>query len=998
MKKTILLLCCVLCFQLLNAQRSAGFISPDRLFQEGQSMFLDKNYAGCIDKITEYKKHSTDLDLIRESDFLLVASAFHQGRADAGYVLREYLDTYPETRHRNEICFMIGSVYFQNDAYEMAGYWLKQSDMDYLSTDEQEDYAYRMGIINIHNNADKEAFRLFSLLNQNSGKYKDASAYYLAYLAYKNGDYDQALSQFTRLKNNSEFKPEVLYYIAQIHFAQKKYTQAIQEGLALLKDYPDNTHSAEMKRIVGISYYQEENYSKAIQYLKPFLDGHSSSKDSKDYYLLGLSYYNLNDYSKAVEYLGKSNPGNDLLGQSAYLYLGQSYLKLNDKNNALRAFESASRMDFDASAKEAATYNYAMLLHQNSVSGFGESVTVLENFVNTYPHSIYADKVNDALVDVYLTTQNYETALQSIAKIKSPGRKILEAKQKIYYHLGTVDFTNKNYNQAVDYFTKAIAAGDYAVNEKEQAIYWRAESYYRKDDYTSAARDYQSFLNTRNKTGDLAALANYNLGYCAFKQKQYSKAEPFFQAFINQERNDKKTVADAYARLGDCYFNNRQLKESENAYNQAVNTMPSTGDYALFQKGYVLGLQKDYKGKIDQMDKLIKDFPESPYITDAVYEKGRAYVLLNNPAAAIETYQTLMSKYPNSNLARKAGLQIGLLYYNSNQPQQAAAAYKNVIAKYPESDEAKVALQDLKSVYFDTNEVNSYADYVRSLGGSAKFETTEQDSLTYLAAERFFLKGDVKEAQKALNNYLQSFPQGAFSTKAHYYLANTYYDQKNYASAKKEYAQVLEAGNTQFTEEAIARTAELQYNDKEYEAALQSYEKLQNIAGSKNNRETGSLGVIRSAAQLKNENTIINAANSLLKDKALNPEIATEAKYYRAKAYLNLGEKSKAEADLEDLAKDTRTAYGAEARYLLAQYYFDANNATEAKIIIQDYIQQGTPHAYWLAKSFILLSDIYAAENDKLQARQYLESLQTNYKNTNDDIHTIIKERLEKLK
>ncbi|MCC8146226.1 MAG: tetratricopeptide repeat protein [Bacteroidales bacterium] len=996
MKKVIFVLLWVLCFQFSGAQRSSQFVSPDRLYYEGLSMFKDKNYAGCIDKITDYKKLTQNQDLLQESDYLLVASSYYQGKETAGYELRDYLDTYPQTHHRNTISFMLGSVYFTENDYKMAEYWFRQTDIDYLSSSEQDDYAYRMGIVNLQNDKDTEAFRLFSLLNQYSEKYRGASEYYLAYLNYKEGNYDKALSQFSQLRNNSEFQPEVLYYITQIHFVQKKYHQAIQDGLKLIQQHPDHPYNPEMSRIVGIGYYFENNYPLAVQYLTSFIDS-DEAVASKDYYILGLSHYNLNNYPQAINYLSKSNPDNTVFGQSSYLYLGQAYLKTGDTRNALLAFESASRMDSDPAAKEAAMYNYAMLLHQNSVSAFGESVTVLENFVNTYPQSTYADKVNDALVDVYLTTKNYETALNSIAKIKNPGRKIQEAKQKIYYHLGTVEFTNNNYNQSINYFTRAIEGGNYANNEREQAIYWRGESYYHQENYNAAAKDYRSFIQTNNRSGGLSNRANYNLGYCAFKQADYPAAEKYFNTFINQEKNDKKTLADAYARLGDCYFNNRHFSEAERAYNQAVSLVPEMSDYALFQKGYVMGLQKDYKGKINQMDKLIREYPNSPYITDAIYEKGRALVLSNNHTAAIETYQNLLSRYPNSNLARKAGLQIGLLYYNTNQPEKSAAAYKNIIAKYPGSAEAKVAIQDLKSVYFDMNDIGGYANYVNSLGGAVKFEASEQDSLTFLAAERFFLKGDIQQAQNALKNYLQSFPNGAFNTNAHYYLANTYYNQKNFTAAKNEYQKVLEAGNTQFTEEAVGRTAELQYNDKEYEAALQSYERLQSIAESKANRDAGSLGMIRSGIHLNKYNSIIQAATTLLKDESLNPEIASEARYYRAQAYNSLDEKSLAKDDWTVLSKDTRTAFGAEAKYLLANYYFAEGNASQAKSIVQDYIKQGTPHAYWLAKSFILLSDIFASEGDNLQARQYLESLQTNYKNTNDDIHGIINERLSKL-
>jgi TolA-binding protein len=958
-------------------------------------MYDNQNYAGCTEKIWEYKKTATDPNLIQEADFLLAASGFYTKKGNAGLELKYYLDKYPVSIHRDEACFMIGSTHFAEKEYQIAIYWFSQLELDNLSRQQQEDYAYRMGFSYLETNSKTEAKRLFSLLKNNSATYRNSATYYLAYIFYTENDYKQALPLFNQIKDQAEFKPDVLYYLTQINFAQERYIQTINEGTNLLNTYPANEYNSEINRIVGLSHYHESDYPQAIQFLNKYV---SSAPDFKqeDLYILGLAYYFQKDYTNAIQYLSLSNPGNNALGQNTYLYLGHSYLNKVDTNNALMAFQSASRLDFDPQAKEAALYNYAMLLHQNSVSAFGESVTVLENFLNTYPKSMYTDKVNDALVDVYLTTKNYDTALASIAKIKNPGNKILEAKQKIFFYLGTVYFTNTNYDEAINYFTKSIAAGNYAANEKNESIYWRGESHYKKEDYAKAAADYRAFLNTGNKSGNLSTLAGYNLAYCAFNQQQYKTAEVEFRRFIGQEKSKTTTLADAYARLGDCYFYSRQFNDAENAYNQAVSISPSMGDYALFQKGYVMGLQKDYRGKIAQMDKLIADYPQSTYLTDALYEKGRTYVLLENNTAAIETYQYLLDRFPESSNARKAGLQIGLLYFNDNQPQNAAQAYKKVVQKYPGSEEAKIAVQDLKSVYFDLNDVSGYADYVKSLGGAARFDITEQDSLTYLAAERFFMREDVKQAQTGLLNYLQSFPNGAFNTNAHYYLGQTYYMDKKYPQAKQEFEKVLQAGSNQFTEESVAHLAELQYNDREYEQALLSYERLQNTAENKRNRENGSLGIVRSASKLNKPTPVVTAANLLLQSENTDPAVVEESKYYRAKALLELGEKTLAEKDLQDLSKDTRTVFGAEAKYLLAQYYFDNKQANKAKDLVQDYIKQGTPHAYWLARGFILMSDIFASEGDKLQSKQYLESLQNNYTNNNDDIQDRINSRLNK--
>ena len=50
--------------------------------------------------------------------------------------------------------------------------------------------------------------------------------------------------------------------------------------------------------------------------------------------------------------------------------------------------------------------------------------------------------------------------------------------------------------------------------------------------------------------------------------------------------------------------------------------------------------------------------------------------------------------------------------------------------------------------------------------------------------------------------------------------------------------------------------------------------------------------------------------------------------------------------------------YGAEAKYLVAQTYFDEGETAKAEKEVLEYIEVSTPHAYWLARSFVLLSDV----------------------------------------
>lgn len=998
MKRILIPLCLVVGSHMASGQRSYQFDAPNRLFVEGKELFSLKNYSGCIDKLEAYKQHSTDADLIQEADYMLVYSAYEQGRPNAVELLKDYLDVYPASRHADEVNFLIGSAHFGQGEYQKAIFWFNESNIDMLSPEQQEAYCFRLAYSLLQIGDMEKARGYFARIEQIGTKYREASTYYVAYIDYATGKYNNALVEFTRLKDLPDYKERSLYYITQIYFIQNKYEKVISEGKELLASYPDSENNSEVYRIMGNAYYHLGNEDQAINMLSKYV----SSTDSPlrgDLYILGVCYYNKGNYSSAVNALGRTVRENDALSQNAYLYLGQSYLKLKDKNNARMAFEAAATSSFDKQVKEAAMYNYALLIHETAFTGFGESVTIFEDFLNDFPNSKYADKVNDYLVEVYLTTKNYQAALNSIDKIKHPSTKILEAKQDILFQLGTQAFTNMELDKAVDLFSRAISLGAYNLESRNDAYFWRGESYYRQGEYNKAISDYRTYLNnTRQRNTDMYALAHYNLGYSYFKLKEYGEALNRFRQYVNLESNQQTPAyADAYNRIGDCLFHNRQFAMAEENYTRAAQLQPSAGDYSVYQKGFLLGLQKDYKGKISVMDRLIREFPESQYVDDALFEKGRSYVLLDNNQAAAASFEQLMRDFPQSSLARKAGVQLGLIYFNDNQPEKAAEAYKNVISNYPGSEEAKVALQDLKSVYIELNDINSFAAYANSLGGNVRFEVSEQDSLTYLAAEKLFMRGDNEGARRSLTNYLQTFPQGAFSSNANFYLASIAFAKKDLEEAKRLFSLVLESGDTKFREESWARKAEIEYLDKDYAAAMESFKHLQAVAENPENKEAAKLGLMRCAELIGQPQEALLAANDLLKEPKLSPEIMSEARYVRAKAYISLKQENKALADLKEISKDTRTIHGAEAKYLLAQLYYDNKDDKNAETVLMNFIENGTPHQYWLARGFILLADIYIRQGDDFQARQYLTSLQNNYKG-DDEIAAMIEDRLGKLK
>lgn len=994
MKKIILLTIFAIFVQASIAQRTAYHFQPEKTFNQGKELFLGGNYVGAQDLLSKYLSEGADDFLKEEAEYMIAASSFYRGTENCGERLKEFLDAHPETVHKPQVNFFIASSHFDKQEWKLSKFFFDQSDLDYLTPSEQEDYSFRAAYTNLQLGNKQEAQRYFGLLYQNSAKYRDAADYYLGYIDYTNGDYDAALTRFNQLKNNPEYREEAAFYSAQVTFFKGDMQEAIRLSQAFVNSFPKSVHNTEMYRVLGNAYYRSGQPSRAISFYESYFT--KTEKPLRgDAYFMGLSYAETNKYREAIRMFQQAVGTRDALTQNAQLQLGQMYLKTDNKQKAQMSFEAASRDNFDPKVSETATFNYALLVHETNFSVFSESITLFENFLKNYPKSQYTNQVNDILAETFLTTRDYEAALAAINRISNPAHRILEAKQMVLFQLGAQQFINGDLNKAIRYFNNSIGMGDYDVEARSNAYYWRGESYYRIANYTQAETDFAAFTQHAAPANENYTLGWYNLGYARFKKNQYTAALKAFQHYISVETDKNRTeFADALNRIGDAYYYNRNFAQAENYYAQAAAANPSVADYAAYQKAFVMGLQRNYEGKIAALDALMRRYPKSHYFDDALYEKSRALTMLNRESEAITVLQQLVSDFPKSSLAGQAGIQLGQLYYNSENYTRSIDAYKSVIKHFSGSDDAKTALISLETVYRDMNDIQSYVNYANSLPGGMRISPSRQDSLTYLAAEGVYMRESKAKAETAMTRYLQSYPNGAYSSDAHYYLGVIADEKGNSSEALMHFRHVIDANSVKFLDNALVYVAHAEYANNDYRMALADYSKLANVARSAGNRQIGQMGVVRTQSKLSSYHEATRAADALLANTNLSPEIITEACYLRGKAYQQVNETDKALADFQAIANDTRSVYGAEAQFILADTYYRWKSYDKAEAQVKAFMQKNTPHAYWLARALIVLSDTYKAKGDNFQAKQYLESLKANYKGSETDIQQMIDERL----
>lgn len=910
--------------------------------------------------------------------------------------LKSYLTQYPYSTYEDEVHFMIGATYTESNAYKNASKELAKVEMKRLSRPHRQTYLFYRGYAHLmQQEFDKASIYFGQLAERRKG---GEALYYYSFCQYRLGKYEEALPGFLALEQEGEYEQTVPSYITQIYYYQHLTDSARTRATRLLEEKKgqENNNVTEMHRILGEIGYHEEDYKGAIEHLRYYVDHpiNEAEPERNDLYLLGRAYYVTKDNLNATAYLKQIKNLKDTISESAFFMMGNAYVQLGQIDQARLSYQGALDISLTPALREEVMFNYTLTTYRTSTA-IGESVEAFTSFLKAYPRSKHSDEIFRLMSQAFMQSKNYQAALDALDSIPNPTKEMLETKQYLRYQLATDAYAQGKMTLVIPYM-EVLLANEGGEAYKKDAHYFMGEAHYRLKDYKGAQEDVQLYLaqpNAPQLSNYTAAL--YLKAYIAFSQHNYTAAKEDFKTYVQAIEMNDATYADAYNRIGDCYFNARQFNEAVEAYEKVANLNTTGSVYALFQKGYAEGLMKNYDKKIETMQQLVHRYPTSDYADDALYETARAQLQQKDNAAAVVSYRQLLNKYPKSNKVRQSHLEIAMLYRNMGQYDAAIEAYKQTITRFPAGEEAYAALAGLEATYMETNRIEEYLAYTKTLDKMHMSVTTQDDSLTYAAAELQYMLGHYPEAIKSLTAYLDKYcPGGRYCTTATYYAATAHDQLGKTEEALKHYIELSQIEGNSYREEAFSRMGAIYYEKKLYSAAMDAYEHLSQLSADKQRVYKARLGMIHCAEALKQEQTIIDIATLMLIDTDQKDEVR-EASYYRAKAYIATQQYGLAIADMNELRTQVQTAMGAETKYLTAECYYHLGALDNAENEIVSFTQQKTQQQYWLAKALILLSDIYLQRGDEFQAQQYLLSLQNNYKRTKDDILSIVEEKLK---
>lgn len=979
-KKAVLfsLICCF--HTLVYTQQSIAKSSNMTAFSEGLKLYHTKAYAAA-QKTFQEAKEIADLgaQLKAEASYYEAMCAVKLKQTDADKKVLSFVSDYPNSHKKNAAFFNIANYYFANKKPSYALKWYKKIKKNTLSAQNQKEVNFKMGYSYLATNNLTLAKKSFTPLI-NDAKYGNDSRYYYGFISYKLEDYGIAASTLKEIADNDSYKAEISYYLLDISFKTGKFQRCIAVGLKLLPTITKKLKS-DVSKIIGESYFNLKDYTKAIPYLKAY-KGNVKKWNNTDFYQLGYAYYKQQDFENAINNFNKIIGEKNTVSQNAYYHLGECYLNLNQNAAALNAFKSASQMPFDKEIQEDAALNYAKLSYEQG-NPFQLVSDVLQAYLKTYPKSKAYQEINELVVSSFVHQQNFEGALQFLSENKSIENNNFRKEVSLYR--GIQLFNENNYQKALAYFV----VGKNATNQeiKERSEYWEAETCYRMEQYQQALEKFLRIEISTNtqKIGDLADLS-YAIGYSYFKLKKYQKAGAYFTAFLKINTISDALKFDALLRLGDSYFAVGKYTKAISSYKKVVANYGFESDYASYQIGMSYGFTTQQQAKITALKKVITAGNTSNLKDDALYQLGNTYSKLKEITNAHYYYSTLLKEHPKSAFTSRALLRQGLLYFNANANEKALIKYKEVAMRFPNSPEALEAVSNAKKVYISEDILDAYIDWVATLK-FINISNLEIDNATFAIAEKKYTTGNAfGKTSKSLQRYLEKFPEGAHSAKALSYLADIFFKTNQFEKARSNYILLLKEKDTEYTETALNKLSQIYLEKEDFKKALPLLKRLEQEGYVLENILFAQSNLMKGYYKTSEYGIAIAYAQKMLQKEKIDTAIENDAKMIIARSSIQNKDFSTAEEYYSQLEETATGNLKSESLYYKAYFKNIEKEYQQSNAVVQELIANYSAYKYWAVKSYVLMGQNYFGLKDVYQATFVLENVLKNFSEFKDII------------
>ena len=909
--------------------------------------------------------------------FRVAASAIELQHADAESSIQNFLEAFPESPLVQEAQWKFANFLYKKREWNNAIAAFESIRTNRMPAMQKRELQFKKGHSRFElEQYDEARLDLFAVMENpdESKKYAANAQYYFSHISYIKGQPQVALNGFQSLAALPEFEHTVPIYIAQLLHETEQFDALIAYAPSVLHadSRINEIQRADLSRLVGDAYYRRQEFTEALPFLEEAYTFSRGSDRTRHFaYQMGYVYYREGEYRKALNCLTLSVRELDALAQNGMYHMADCYLGLGEKDKARTTFKKASELGFDKEIQEDALFSYAKLAFELTYNPFDDAIGAVERYIRDFPNSTRKQEAYGFLLEVYMSSKNYERALSALERIEDKTLPVQQAYQIVAYNRGVELFRTGDYQKAMPYFD---AVRTYAVDPvlTAESHFWQGELSYLLKKYTDATGHYAAFESSPGAyQSEHYEDGIYARGYALFKRKLYIDALSAFRSYLKAAPNaEANKVKDAKLRTADCFFAKKDFEAAAKYYNEVIESSTLTEDYARLQNAECMGSLDRPMDEIEALNSLILIAPQSSYIPEALYSLGRSLIETNQLVSARGAMERIQNEFPNCARFKYALVDLCLIAVKEGFEEDALRIWDIIRTDYGDDSIAGDAFNIVEPMLMDRGLLDNIPSGV-GLNGD------EIEERLFSAAQSLALERLCEKAIVRLGEYIRSYPEGRFLTEAHFFLGNCFYDNNEVFKARTAFEYVLNKPTGDYSELAALGAATIAWNAEDWTGALTHYITLEAVSMLKENVLEARIGLMRSFYALEQTEEALTYANLVIEDPQTPQDILRTAIYWRGKIALERNDEETARLDFVSVASHGGER-GAECQYLLCRIQYNQQRFSETETLIFQLIDQFAAYDEWKFKGFLLLVDSYIGMEDWFQARTTAQSILDN--------------------
>ena len=623
-------------------------------------------------------------------------------------------------------------------------------------------------------------------------------------------------------------------------YKERNFKAALRETEKFLIKYPESKYQKNMRDKIAKIYFLEKDYKKAEEIFKKLfvMEEKKSQKDEYASYLARTkallnkadetSFYlrEINDektyqktlFSVAQDFLSKDN--NEAAKEAYIEIIDNRYENYKDAmmglgivNYNLKEYDKAIYWLSEFSKakpkenKDMVSYLKASALYRKGNTE--QAIVDFEELANTNPANDYSKKAVLYLIEIYSNKKNEQKVAFYLEKIR--GTKEYNTAMIM---IGDLYVTKENYDKALEYYSQSDDRNN------PRLIYGEAYSLYKSAKYEAALKKFQSLKNS-----DYYNQSIYHIFAINYKLKNFDEIirdrEIIRKVVVSQVDTDNiiRIIANSAYQVGN-------YKLAKDYYGRLFAVSPDKDNLfrVILLDSQMLDME-DLQIRFNQYNKLYSDDIEYKkdvylYTGDAFYKAGqveraeqiyKAYLSQNTNTEVIsslmsslldqqkydEMNQYLSSVNDTNSLSYLKGVAaMGLKKYD-----EAETHFQKVLANGDQSLSTKIYLNRVRNFFLAEryNEAIKAGEQYLSKINPDKEKAIYSEMLDKIGLSYFRLG----KYDQARSYYSKIASMKGYEVYGNFQIADSYYNEKNYARAGELYKELYKNyGETFYGEQA----------------------------------------------------------------------------------------------------------------------------------------------------------------------------------------------------